>query len=257
MTLSGLGGRHHLSLFKRSEANAGTARFRGVEITGGAEVSAAKPPAQVRMEFISDSITAGACNEDGDADQWDSRRTHNAALSYAALTAADFSADHRNISVSGMGVITGWVTQKAGEVWDRLYPEPSSPRAVSTTWTPHVVFVNLGENDDSYPRAHGQSFPTNFTDGYVTLIHAVRKAYPNATIVLLRGGMFGGAQSEPLRQAWESAVAQLESADKRIFHFVFKHWTPKHPRTADDRILADELTAWLKQQSFMQRFLSP
>jgi hypothetical protein len=56
------------------------------------------------MEFIGDSITVGACNEDGDADQWENRRTHNAAMSYAALTAEAFSADHRNIAVSGMGV---------------------------------------------------------------------------------------------------------------------------------------------------------
>jgi hypothetical protein len=64
--------------------------------------------------------------------------------------------------------------------------------------------------------------------------------------------MFGGAQSEPLRQAWESAVTQLEATDQGISHFVFKHWTQNHPRVADDRALADELNAWLKQQPFMQ-----
>ncbi len=257
VTLPGLGnGRHHLTLFKRSEAAAGTARFRGVELSGSGEVWTPKPPAyKLRMEFIGDSITAGACNEDGDADQWDSRRTHDAALSYAALTASDFSADHRNIAVSGMGIAIGWVPQKAGEVWDRLYPEASSARASLTKWTPQIVFVNFGENDASYSKAHGQPFPTNFTTGYVTLIQAVRKAYPHASIVLLRGGMWGGANSEPLRQAWDSAVTQLESTDKGISHFVFKHWTMKHPRAADDRVMADELTAWLKQQKFVQPYL--
>jgi lysophospholipase L1-like esterase len=253
-TLAGFGpGRHHLMLFKRSEADAGTVRFRGVGLTGNAKAWAPPLPAYpLRMEFFGDSITVGACNEDGDTDQWDNRRTHNAALSYAALTANAFSADYRNIAVSGMGIATGWVGPKAGEVWDKTYPNPASRRADLTQWVPQVVFVNFGENDNSFTRAHGQPFPTNYTEGYVTLMRAIRAAYPAAHIVLLRGGMFGGAQSEPLRQAWESAVTQLEATDQGVSHFVFTHWTQNHPRVADDRALADELIAWLKQQPFMQ-----
>lgn len=255
-TLSGFGpGRHHLELFKRSEANAGTVHFRGIEIVPPAKVWAPTPPHyKLAMEFIGDSITVGACNEDGAADQWEDRRTHNCALSYATLTAETFDADYRNIAVSGMGVAIGWVPMKAGEIWDRLYPDTNSPPADLHAWIPNVVFVNFGENDDSYPRAHGQSFPTNFTAGYVSLIHAIRSVWPDARIVLLRGGMYGGARSEPLRQAWESAVTQLEAGDKGISHFVFKHWTSTHPRVADDRIMADELIDWLKQQPFMQAY---
>ncbi|MGO8838334.1 MAG: GDSL-type esterase/lipase family protein [Limisphaerales bacterium] len=255
-TLTGFGpGRHHLVLFKRSEADAGTVRFQGVVLTDGAQVWSPPPPAyRLRMEFFGDSITVGACNEDGPADQWDNRRTHNAGLSYAAVTAEAFSADYRNIAVSGMGIAAGWVDKKAGEVWDKSRPNPASPRANLTNWVPQVVFVNFGENDDSYPKAHGQPFPAGFTDGYVALVHAIRAAYPGAHIVLLRGGMYGGAQSEPFRLAWESAVSQLEAADPAISHFVFTHWTHTHPRVADDRAMADELIAWLKQQSFMQPY---
>ena len=91
-TLSGFGpGRHHLELFKRSEANAGNVHFRGIEIAPPAKAWAPTPPHyQLAMEFIGDSITVGACNEDGAADQWDDRRTHNCALSYATLTADAF-----------------------------------------------------------------------------------------------------------------------------------------------------------------------
>ncbi len=255
-TLSGLGtGRHHLMLFKRSEANAGTVRFRGIEIAPQAKVWAPTPPRyKLAMEFIGDSITVGACNEDGATDQWDDRRTHDCALSFATLTATAFSADYRNTAVSGMGIATGWVPMEAGEIWDRLYPDTNSPLANLHAWTPNIVFVNFGENDDSYPRAHGQPFPSKFTDGYVALIHAIRTAYPDARIVPLRGGMFGGARSEPLRKAWESAITQLEAKDKGVSHFVLEHWKPTHPRVADDRALADELIAWLKQQPFMQAY---
>ena len=248
-------GRHHLMLFKRSEAAAGTVHFRGVEVAPLTKVWAPLPPHyQLAMEFIGDSITVGACNEDGAADQWDNRRTHNCALSYATLTADAFYADYRNIAVSGMGIARDWVSMTAGEIWDRLYPDTNSPPADLHTWIPDIVFVNFGENDASYPSAHGQPFPTNYTAGYMALIHAIRAAYPAAHIVLLRGGMFNGAQNEPLRKAWESAVARLEATDKGVSHFVIAHWKPTHPRVADDRIMADELITWLKQQDFMPAY---
>jgi lysophospholipase L1-like esterase len=246
------GGSHRLVLFKRSEASAGTARFRGIELANTADVAAPAAPAdRLAMEFIGDSITVGACNEDGPADQWADRRTHNNALSYGAMTAAAFGADYRNIAVSGMGVVIGWVPVRASEVWDRVYPDSKSPRADLTSWNPDVVFVNLGENDDSFTHAKGLPFPATFSAEYVALGRAIGRAHPAASIVILRGGMFGGAQSPALRQAWEAAVAELERTDPRITHFVFQHWSSNHPRVADDRAMADELIAWLKHQPFM------
>jgi lysophospholipase L1-like esterase len=249
-------GRHHLVLFKRSEAPAGQVRFAGVEIAAGAQAWA--PPApdyKMRMEFLGDSIAAGACNEDGAEDQWDDRRTHNNALSYTTLTAAAFHADYRCTAVSGMGIVTGWTDVKAGEIWDRIYPRPASARAGLKAWSPDVLLINLGENDDSYTRAHKQPFPEGFAAGYVALVKAIRAAYPKTQLVLLRGGMFGGAQSAPLREAWEDVVRQVEGDDAVISHFVFTHWSSLHPRVSDDRAMADELIAWLKSQPFMRGFL--
>lgn len=245
-------GRHRMMLFKRSEAAAGTARFLGIEIAHGADVAApAAPGYRLAMEFIGDSITVGACNEDGAADQWVSRRTHNNALSYGALTAAAFADDYRNIAASGMGVVVGWVPFHAAETWDRVYPDPKSPKADLSAWTPDVVFVNLGENDDSFTHANGLPFPPTFSAEYVSLVQAIRLAHPAASIVLLRGGMFGGARSPAYRKAWEVAAADLERSDPRVSHFVFQHWSSNHPRVSDDRAMADELIAWLKLQPFI------
>ena len=47
-------------------------------------------------------------------------------------------------------------------------------------------------------------------------------------------------------------MTQLEATDPAISHFVFTHWTQNHPRVTNDRTMADELIAWLKQQPFMQ-----
>jgi lysophospholipase L1-like esterase len=254
MTLTGLGkGRHHLVLSKRSEANAGSVYFNGIQIGEGAKVWSSAPMAyKLRMEFIGDSKTVGACNEDANADQWDTRRTHNGMLSYAAIASEAFSADHRNISVSGMGIITGYVDVKVGEMWNRIYPNSSSAVADLNVWTPDVVFVNLGDNDESFTRTHNQPFPANFTEGYISLVRAIRAVYPKAHVVLLRGGMYGGMHSEFLNRAWKDIVTQLEAGDKDISHFIFKYQAMNHPRVAEDRILADELVNWLKQQDFMK-----
>ena len=255
-TFTGLGkGRHHLVLSKRSEASAGSVHFNGIQISEGTKVWSPVPAAyKLRMEFIGDSKTAGACNEDDGNDQWDTRRTHNGLLSYAAMAAEALSADHRNISVSGMGIITGYVDVKAGEMWNKIYPKASSPLADLNAWKPDVVFVNLGDNDESFTRTRKQPFPVDFNDGYISLVRAVRAAYPKAHIVLLRGGMYGGMHSEFLNRAWKDIVTRLETDDKNISHFIFKYQAMNHPRVAEDRILADELITWLKQQDFMKSY---
>jgi len=60
--------------------------------------------------------------------------------------------------------------------------------------------------------------------------------------------------SVPLNKAWIDIVTQLESGDKNISSFVFKYKAMNHPRVAEDRIRADELIAWLKQQDFMKAY---
>lgn len=251
--LAGYGeGAHQLTLFKRSEAAAGHVAFLGIDVAPGAAVRAGQVPKDAaKLLFIGDSITVGACNEDGPKDQWEDRSTHNAAKSWAALTAAALHADHRNIAVSGMGISIGWVPQLAGDTWDRVYPEPTALQAQPGDWRPDVIFVNFGENDSSRVAALKQPFPPSFTERYIRLIHAIRAMYPQAEIVALRGGMSGGANNPDLRQAWEAAVSELEHTDPKVAHFVFKHWSEQHPRVADDQAMADELAGWLRMQPFV------
>jgi lysophospholipase L1-like esterase len=156
-------GRHHLTLFKRSEAGAGTVRFEGIGLAPGAKVRVPAPVTwPLTMEFYGDSITVGACDEDGAADQWTNRLTHNCALNYAAMTAAAFSADYRNIAVSGMGIVTGYVKVRAAEVWNRTGATADDPLADLNAWQPDLVFVNFGENDDSFTASHRLDFPKTF-----------------------------------------------------------------------------------------------
>lgn len=249
-------GKHRLKLFKRSEADAGFVTFLGIKLPACANVYAPESVTpKLAFQFFGDSITAGACNEDGSVDQWENRATHNNALSYGALTAKALNATYRNIAVSGMGIVEGYVPKHAGQIWDKLYPEPDAPKSDERGWLPDVVFVNYGENDDSFSKNQNKDFPAGFTDGYVALVQSMREAYPQAEIVLLLGGMFGGAKSEPLRKAWTAAVQRLETADPHVHHYSFQHWSETHPRVSDHRAMAEELVGWLKAQRFMQRLL--
>jgi lysophospholipase L1-like esterase len=249
-------GRHQLRIFKRSEADAGQATFTGLDLAPGAQAWAPAPPAyRLRIEFLGDSITVGANNEDGVEDQWEDRRTHNHALSYDHLTSLAFGADHRAMAVSGMGICEGFVPMTAGETWDKVYPRERPLRADLAAWQPDVVGINFGENDAAFTRNNGRPFPAGFTRGYVALAKDVRAAYPQAQIVLLRGGMSSGANDPKLRAAWEAAVKEIEAGDPRVSHYVFTHWTGHHPRVSDARIMADELTTWLKRQPWMAQYL--
>ena len=250
-------GRHHLVLFKRSEADAGHVVFRGLELAPcGRAWAPPPPPYRLRLLFLGDSITVGANNEDGVADQWDDRRTHNHARSYGYLTSLALRADHRAIAVSGMGICEGFVPMTAGETWDKVYPRDDPRRADLGDWAPDIVCINLGENDSAFSRVNGHPFPSGFTRGYVALVRAVRAAYPAAQVVLLRGGMWGGKNDPDLRQAWEAAVGEIESADPHASHFVFTHWSGPHPRVRDHQAMARELIDWLKRQPFMARHLT-
>lgn len=241
-------GRHRLRLFKRSEAAAGSVRFAGATLKLGAPSWPPAPlPPRPRLLFLGDSITVGACNEDGATDQWESYRTHNHALSYATLTARALQADHQTIAVSGMGIVTGYVEPKAPEVWDRLYPVAGSARADLAAWTPDTVFLNFGENDDSFTRTNAQPFPTDaFVAGYLGLARAIRAAWSHARLVLLRGGMTCGHHGEQLVPAWEQIVAELQAGEPNVEAYAFQHFSELHPRTTDHHAMAAELVAWLK-----------
>lgn len=242
-------GWHSFKLFKRSEASAGFATFTGVKIDGELREPTVHNY-QHRFVFYGDSITVGACNEDGNEDQWDDRSTHNSAKSYTTLVASHFNADFRNLAISGVGISAGYQPYTIPGVWDHQYPDPESATVKVGDFKPDIVFTNFGENDDSYTRNQQSEFPANYADNYIRMVKEMRKQYPDSRIVILRGGMFGGAQSERLLAPWKEVVNTLEKDDPNITHFVFKTWYHLHPRVEHHRKMADELIEWLAWQAW-------
>jgi len=245
-------GWHSITLFKRNEASTGHIAFKGIKIDNREKTK--RPQTKdytTRFIFYGDSITVGACNEDEPtADQWSDYSTHNNAKSYATLVANAFDADFRNIAISGIGISVGYQPYTVDKVWNRYYPDPTSEIAKPSYFKPDVVFVNYGENDDSFSKNNNMEFPADYASRYIEQVKRLRTTYPNSKIVILRGGMYGGAKSERLIKPWEKVVAALEATDENIYHYVFKHWHNLHPRVKNHKIMADELVVWLKQKNW-------
>jgi lysophospholipase L1-like esterase len=245
-------GMHRLVMVKRTEAGVSRFAFLGLVLADGASVR--RPPQAAhgpRFLFLGDSITAGACDEDGPADQWEDRSTHNATLSYAAVTSGAFGAQFENISVSGMGIVEGYVDVTAHQVWDRIYPQADAPKADLGRFSPDVVFLNFGQNDASHSHLRKAPLPPSFVPAYLELLASLRSAFPGAEIVILRGGMHENTNDPVFIAAWNEVVTRQKARDARCASFAFTHWTDNHPRVADHAAMARELTDWLRSQPFM------
>lgn len=242
---------HQLSLIKRSESAVGHAGIEQFTLTGQIEAPSTDPQSAPKLLFFGDSITAGACSEDGAQDQWEDRSTHNALVSYAAVTAEHFGAEYQNISVSGVGISTGYFELPAADVWNRYYPTSSSPVADLSSFNPDVIFLNYGENDDAYTSSQNQPFPSDYQSRYLDLLSQVRQQFPSSAIVILRGGMWGGANSDRLRGPWQQVVQQFTGQDSNAYQYVFNHWSSTHPRTSDHQQMAQELISFIQQNNLL------
>lgn len=235
-----------VTLFKRSEARAGTTALLGIELSN-AELIAPPPEPRLHIAFYGDSVTVGACDEDGAEDQWEDRSTHDYYYSYAAIVTRALGAAGTTIAVSGMGVVTGWVPFTAEQVRDRTAPDPAAPLCPPDEPEPDIVVIALGENDDSVTRANGRLFPTGFSKAYVRYVRGLRARSPHSLFVCLLGGMPGGSCGPELIGAWSEAVRILADRDPHLRFLHVEQYSETHPRIPAQYALATDLLAFLRE----------
>lgn len=248
VTLTGLGpGDHRLEMVKRSEGYFGSVTLAGLALAPKGAWLTPAPALRRRLEFYGDSITAGACNEDVGADQYDDLTTHNADLSYAAITARRLGAEVVNVAVSGIGLTCSWNQLLVHDVWDRVAPDPlAAPAAVDRV--PDVVIVNLGQNDYGFAASQGRGLDPAYGQRLRDLVRRLRGRYPGTWIVGALGGMTGWRECEPLRRLWTEAWAELGAEDPRVRSFFFQAASSAHPRVDVHALLAEELVTFLTQE---------
>ncbi|MFG6413634.1 GDSL-type esterase/lipase family protein [Roseateles sp. DC23W] len=242
-------GEHTLRLLKRTEATMAEVAFHGLRLSEGDRLLDPPPARPLKLEFYGDSITAGACNGDVDADQYDDLYYHDGTRAYGALTAAKLGADYVGIAVSGIGVTATFNELLMPQVWNRYAPRLDAAVAPPDPRAPDVVLVNLGQNDHGFPGTKGQRIAADFASRYLAFVRELRARYPQARLVLLAGGMTAWKDEPAIPRALQQAVATLHGeGDARVWTYTFQAFAHAHPRIDVHAQMADELTRFLQTE---------
>jgi lysophospholipase L1-like esterase len=240
-------GTHELRIVKRTEGAMAEARFMGLLLDADGQLLAPPPPRPLRLEFYGDSITAGACNGDMGADQYDDLSTHDGTRAYGAVVAERLGADYVGIAVSGIGITRTWDTMLMPQIWDRVAPHLDAPVAPLGTHSPDVVVVNLGQNDHGFPASRGEPFAADFAQRYLAFVRQLRQRYPQAKLVLTLGGMPAWKEQPALLPALNAAAQRLRAeGDQRVWTYTFQVYSFAHPRIDVHAQMADELLNFLQ-----------
>ncbi|MDB4944253.1 MAG: Endoglucanase precursor [Labilithrix sp.] len=205
---------HDVALFRRTEARLGETVFLGFDPVG--TMLPAPPPAERRIEYIGDSITAGYGNEGPNAQCTFNPAEENHYQTYAAITARELRAEHVTIA---------WSAQTIGQMTD--YYERAVPQRPDSTWdfaswVPQVVVMNIGTNNF----ATYDPTETRYVRIYSALFDRVRRAYPRAFIVCALGPMLtdiyppGKRNLTLARKYMAATMEKIRASGETNFQFV-------------------------------------
>jgi lysophospholipase L1-like esterase len=237
-------GWHTLLICKDTESGLGYLQFVGLQC------QSLKSPVQPKrmIEYIGDSITAGAGVDASEVPcgkgQWHDQ--HNAYLTYGARTSRALNAEWQLTAVAGIGLVHSCcnLTILMPQVYDKVYLRNDSLKYNFKMYQPDVVTICLGQND-------GQADSAKFCGEYVKLINTVRGIYPKADIICLSSPM-ANAQLTTVLQRYLSSVVRFVNikGDKKVSKFFFSRsfnsGCDQHPDAAEHKIIAGELTAYIK-----------
>ncbi len=186
-------GEHKVLLVRSTEGEAGIAEFRGFEVDDAAQLTPADPVKERRLEFVGDSITAGAENEGPWGNGKGYHDVEDNDMAFGPQLARMLNADYSVIAKSGQGIV-----QNYGEKW----PYQGVHASDSYVWTffskdfspenqewdtkrfpVDAIIVAYGTNDFS----NSPIPPTDqaFREGYQKLIRVIRSKNPGKPIICL------------------------------------------------------------------------
>jgi lysophospholipase L1-like esterase len=269
-------GEHEITLVKRTEAAAGAAWFVGFSFAGQILPPRERPAR--RIEFIGDSITAGAGAEaannsapcTGPPDGW-GLLVENGFKAYGPLIAKQLGAEYHVIGVSGIGLARNYSNmydaRTMPQVYDFFFPEqmdspgkmdqPRWDAAQRMTWVPDAIVIGLGTNDFGAGDATDKTQPyprpamtaEMFSAAYVQFIDTLRGYYPNAHVFIVSSPVLSNATLESALQMTEAHFAA--GGDLKVHQFVFGKINGlgcgTHPNADQHAALAQLLSPVMKQ----------
>jgi lysophospholipase L1-like esterase len=199
-------GEHTITLVKRTEASIGWSRFLGFEFAGEILPPPVRPAR--RIEFIGDSITAGAGIEavnnsaECQADGW-GQPYHNARLAYGPVLAHSLDAEYHVSAVSGIGLVRNYSqrydARPMPEVYDlTFFEQTASPKWDAKLFVPDMLVLALGTNDFSPGDSERDVMDVDtFAAAYIAFIEKLRGYYPEAEIFCVSSPMLGDHWPNP------------------------------------------------------------
>lgn len=252
-------------IIKLSEAAMSTVGIHEIHVEAADGIKPTLPNLHT-IEFIGDSITCGYGVDDEHEQHSFSTATEDVTKTYAYLTAEQLQADYSMVSYSGYGIISGYtendqkltthllpdyyenVGKSEGRFEDCLLPQ-DLPWDFSK-FTPDLIVINLGTNDDSYTK-EDNSRQTEYAEQYALFLKRVRRNNPRSLFLCTLGIM-----GDRLYPYVEQAVKQYtqETGDNNISAMKFEvqvaadgYAADAHPSQATHRKAADKLTVHIKE----------
>jgi hypothetical protein len=236
---------HDLLIYKRTDGGKAPTAFLGLELDRGARLEAPGPRPKLRMEVYGDSISVGLGCDRKRGKEHSKEATDN-FFSYGSVTARNIGAEYRCIAKSGIGLIKSWWPTIMPQYYDRACAtslEGSGKRWDFSKWKPHLVVINLFQNDSWTRKGTKKS---EAIAAYTAFVRRLRGHYPKAKIVCTLGSM---SANQGQWAAWvRESVGLLNGAgDKEVYCYIFKLRTGfRHPNKQDHAKMAAELTAFVK-----------
>lgn len=251
-------------VIKLSEAAMSTVGIADIKVDSVDGIKAT--PARARkIEFIGDSITCGYGVDASHAESPFTTGTEDVTKAFAYLTAQKLNADYSMVSYSGYGIISGY-TENDQKLTTHILPDYYNKFAksegllnetvnpLSIPWnfsefTPDLIVINLGTNDDSYTKDHPER-QADYEQHYVLFLKQVRANNPHAKILCTLGIM-----GDRLFPYVERAVAAYsnETGDTNVTTMKFEVQLPEdgfgadwHPSTTTHRKAANKLTSHIQ-----------
>ncbi len=248
---------HTVQLFKLSN-NTSYTQFYGFELAEGSKVLNAQPLPKRKIEFYGNSITAGhgvdvlpGNPDSGSPEYFNNYRT------YAARTARHFNAQYSCIARSGIGIMVSWFPVIMPEMFDRTNPEDPNSKWNFSKYTPDVVVINLFQNDSwlvnnpnhpQFKARFGTTPPDEsmIVQSYQNFVKSIREKYPKASIICALGSMDATKEDSKWPGYIETAVKGLNDSKIYTHFFPYKN-TPGHPKSAEQKVMADDLIGFINK----------
>lgn len=217
-------GQHSVLLVRSTEGYMGLSEFRGFILEDGAVLTTPDPLKERRLEFVGDSITAGAKNDGAPNKPYNN--TEDNDMAFGPQLARLLDADYSVLGKSGEGVIHNWAESWPGHevhTADRyqwvFYSDKFSPenKAWDTKDFPvDGVVIAIGTND--FSDTERKPTEEEFTAGYKNLVETVRRMNPEAEIICTEP--VPSWVGENVRQWISSVVDGFNAAGDTRVHYI-------------------------------------